>query len=60
MNLNEQSTSKTHEELMIDLFKMQNKIIGLNYEVIESLIELYPNDLELGKEIRRIYNQLNK
>lgn len=60
MNLNEQSTSKTPEELMIDLFKMQNKIIGLNYEVIESLIELYPNDLELGKEIRRIYNQLNK
>lgn len=60
MNLNEQSTNKTPEQLMIELFKMQNKIIGLNYEVIESLIELYPNDLELGKEIRRIYNQLNK
>ena len=60
MNLNEQSTSKTPEELMIELFKMQNKIIGLNYEVVESLIDLYPNDLELGKEIRRIYNQLNK
>lgn len=60
MNLKEQSTNKTPEQLMIELFKMQNKIIGLNYEVVESLVELYPNDLELGKEIRRIYNQLSK
>jgi len=44
---------------MIELFKIQNRIIGLNYDVIESLIILYPNDADLGKEIRRIYNKLN-
>jgi hypothetical protein len=57
MNLNEQSTNP--EELMIELFKIQNRIIGLNYDVIEQLILLYPNDADLGKEIRRIYNKLN-
>lgn len=58
MNLKEPSTNL--EEMFLELWKLQSQEIAFNYDVIEQLILLYPNDDELGKEIRRIYNQLNK